>query len=464
MILPLEELYLVYQKGIIAPWYLRPSQLKFYFELRNKKKIVTKCHRRWGKGTTSFVYIFEQMLRNKIIVRYGAETQSQAYQILDYLIDQIFLLPEFKPTKTNGSYTFTNGSVLHVFGCKDSGEADKARGTSAHIILCDEYAFWRFKPEYMIKSVLSPQLDTTDGQLIITSTPPEDLTHPYVEEVRQASANGYLFNWSITDSIECGEISQKQHSKIIERSGGIESETYKREYLCELIPSRTRLVIPEAQNDSYVGVQPRPDYFDYYVCMDLGLRDFTASLFGYWDFKEARLIVEKESVLNYVSTKTITDSNKQIEQDLGLKVKPYKRIADNALQQLFDMTTEHGYSVSPITKRSNQDDQSFRESVINGIRIAIGQNKILISPECKQTISQLKYGIWKENRTDFQRTETLGHLDALMALAYLWDNIDKTHNPYPVIPENVSHASHYISPKLQNTSLKQSLTKLVKRN
>jgi hypothetical protein len=438
----------LYRSGVIGAWYLRGSQLQFYRMLTTMKQVVAKCHRRFGKGTTVLTHAVERCLTERIIVRYGAETQTQAYQIFEFLMDKIFgQCPKFKPRLTKGYYEFYNGSRVYIFGVRDSGEIDKARGTEAHIIICDEFGFWKYKAEYILKSILQPQLLETDGQMIITSTPPEDLTHYYISRVVDAEAGGFLFNWTIEDSVRVGEKTREDLKGIIEDCGGEDSVHYRREYLCELIPTKERLVIPEGQNEElYVGSMTRPEYAEFYVCMDLGLIDHTAVLFAYLDFKGARLIIEREYYSNYQTTSELVASCKEIEKNLGYKT-VYRRIGDCEMQQLWDMSNDHGYIVSPISKRSSQSGRGFRDSVINQLRLGIQDKKILIDPKCINTIQQVKFGIWNDKRTDFERTDGMGHLDALMALCYLYDNISWDRNPYPSKYAGLTATDHFIGPE-----------------
>lgn len=447
----------LYMNGCIASWYLRDSQLVFYemlktnYALKTKSKTVTaKCHRRFGKGTTVLTYASEQCLKDKLTIRYIAETQGQAYQIFNFLITKIFYqCPEYKPKLSKGKYVFpTTGSEVYIGGVKDTGEIDKLRGVESDIIICDEYGFWKFKAEYVLTSVLRPQLLETDGQMIITSTPPEDITHEYVNQVIIGESNSTLFNWTIEDSFNIGEKTKEDMDKIIEDCGGIDSISYKREYLCLLIPTPERLVIPECQDlDLYVGKKERPNYFDYYICMDLGLIDKTAVLFAYLDFQSSTLVVEKEYCSNYKSTKQIVLSCNDLEEKLEVKnARKFRRIGDTERQQLYDMSTDHDYAISPIIKKSKISGKGFRDSVINGLRVGISERKILINPDgCPELIKQLKYGIWNERRTDFERTEALGHLDALMSLCYLYDNVNFNDNPFPTKYDRFTNENAFLS-------------------
>jgi hypothetical protein len=455
----------LFRYGIIAEWYLREDQFDLYNMIRSNDKTVVNTHRRFGKSTVSFVYIFERCLTEKIMVRCGGITQKSFHDIFNTLMDDIFFhAPEYKPQyqQKDGCYLFHTGSRIYLFGNKDREESDKARGTLSHIIYCDEFGFWRFKAGYTLKNVLSPQLDTVDNpRMIITSTAPEDLTHEYISQIKQAEIKGCYYLRDINKSLKDGNITNEQHIAIIDRCGGIDTEAYRREYLCELIPSSERLVIPEAHKidqNIWIGKQDRPDYYKSYVMIDMGLKDFTCALFGYHDFNKNRIIIEHELLVNYKTTKEIVELCKDIELTLGYK-DPFRR-ADAQAQQLWDINNEYGYRVSPLTKsvKGEQDTHGYRDSVINDLRINIGRGKILVDNNtCPNLTTQLKYGIYNENRTDFERTDEMGHLDALMALAYMNYHMDWTTNPYPLIPEydkqgNKVHPSTHmiIVPKKKN--------------
>lgn len=445
---------LLYQLGIIGSWYLRTGQQDFYQALRKHKKIVAKCHRRYGKGTTAFSYIFERAMTEKIIIRYGAPTQKDANEIFEFLMNKIYENgPEYKP-KYNGRmhcwyWSYTN-SQLFVFGAKDREELDKARGKESHIILCDEFAFWRYKPRYYLDSVLSPQLDNTNGQMIITSTPPDDLTHPYIEECAAAQVNGTLFERDILQSVRLGDVDKTRHDRIVERCGGVESDAYRREYLCLLVAAAARLVVPEAQDVSlFTGRQPRPTHFKSLAVFDLGFVDYFAGVFGYVDFKTATLVIEREVWVHYAATSQIVEQCRAVESDLGYK--PDRRLGDcSDQQQLYDLGHDHDYQVSPIVKRSKQSNCGFRDSVINGLRVAVKSGKILVDAEnCPNLCAQLMYGSWNDQRSDFMRSEKMGHLDLLVALAYALDNADFATNPYPAYSADTRSETHFISADAQ---------------
>lgn len=457
---------LLFKLGLIHPWFLREQDQIDLFNLIDKnQKTVVDVYRRYGKTTTAMVYINEQCWINKLTVRIGGVTQKAIKDIYNNVQEHIYsecpkLLPKFD---TNlDAYVFPTGSKIHLFGNANSEEQRKSRGSESDIIYLDEFGFWKFKPKETLYSILIPQLQHSKlGKIIITSTMPKDLTHEYMNQCREAAKEGYLYFHTLRDAITAGTITQAEYDAIAKRMGGENSEDFKREYLLEEIASTKDLVIPEAQDQMlYVGETVRPEYYNAYVSMDLGLRDHTAALFCFYDFKNAKLVVEDEYWTNYTTTEKIVADCKYIEQQLQYSHPP-KRYSDCEMQQIFDMNHSHGYVVQPVEKRRTQSDKPYVESLINGLRIAIKSGRILIHPKCLNIIMQLKFGIWDEDKRDFERTEAMGHLDSLIALAYLWDLIDKQRNPYPIIQPGASIETHHIPKQLLDKSKHNSLAMII---
>ena len=451
---------LLYSQGDICYWYLRDNQVTLYNLLRERKDVVTNCHRRFGKDSVVLAYCSEEAIKTKnLIIRYGAPTIKQAYEISDFLLTKIYSRdPESRPSyKDKGGYwEWSNGSKMYLFGGKDRVEVEKGRGVEADIIVLSEFGFFKYRPEYLLTDVLGPQLDTTGGQLIIVSTVPEDITHVYIEKLQQATKEKRIFECNILESYRNGARTLSQLKKIIKRCGGVKSDSFQREYLCRLIPSQGRLIIPEAQNEAlWVGTQDRPEYYDGYEVADLGLRDHTSVDFGYLDFKSGRLIIEDELWFNYNSTKEIV--NKWRAKSKEVNYNNPRRIADNEQQQLTDMSRDYDWQVSPVIKRKNtQTNQNYLDSIINGLRVGVSSGKLMIDKDkCPNLYAQLKYGIWNERRTDFERSKDMGHWDAGMSLCYMYDNINWGKNPYPVIPDRdaqgrpINEWTHFIEPELK---------------
>ena len=104
---------------------------------------------------------------------------------------------------------------------------------------------------------------------------------------------------------------------------GENDPAFKREYLCEVTNDSSAGVIPEfneQKEKEVVRVVKQPPYLDAYTSGDVGFKDLTVYLFGYWDFMKATLVIEDELVMNGPEMTTVTRivTGKQIDKPLNL--------------------------------------------------------------------------------------------------------------------------------------------------
>lgn len=431
----------LFSNGIIGAWYLRDSQIPLYNLILTKKRIVCSCRRRFGKTTALIVAILELCIaKSGLRVYYGAPQLKQARDILSQVLDHIYIYaPHLKPkyNTQDGCYMLPNGSRIVLFGAKDSSELDKCRGQEADIIVLDEFGHFKYKPEYIMKEVLLPMLLTTHGKLIISSTPSKDLTHPYFTAIREAQMKKEFFIHTIEDSIACGDISEEEHKQIIEDCGGIDSESYQREWLCRVVPPISSLIIPEASQRTDWLLSPEEvakfkqdlnyRYYHRYMSMDIGSVDYTCILYYTYIFDKDLIFIEGETVLKNeeVTTRNIAAKIKEKQKLLWGDCSIFRAVADNNNPILLrDLANTERVYFGPIQKDS-------LVAMVNSARLNFQSGRIKINPDCTYLVNCLKYGLWNDHRTEFLRSDSLGHLDALAALIYGVRIVDKSTNPIP---------------------------------
>jgi hypothetical protein len=429
--------------AVIAPWYLRASQMELYELLVREKFSFIQAARRFGKTNSILCFVLEQLLRHPgWICRWCFPFKNQAREVLVAEMSKIqmhapsYLKFEYKTTDSVFENPF--GSKIYIRGVnEDRGES--ARGSASNIIVADEYGFWN-EPRYIIDSVLFPQLEKQEGQWLITaSTPPPDLGHPYYKEREVAKRQNKFISKTIYDN---EALSQEELNTIIEKSGGVESISFRRERLCEDVGDPEMLVIPEFSDiDNVVENEyPRPEWPQFFVAGDSGLDDNTAMLFGWYDFHKNEIVIEDEYVQNGQTTKTVIDFAKSKELFLwGEDVKPRRRVYDADKQLIYDIFTDHKYSISAPEKTD-------KVAAIHELRHEVQARRFKVKARCKHLIQQMKVGMWRDSKhTDFQRTEGLGHLDAVAAAIYFQRCIDRKLNP---VPQNfgLSKYTHHINP------------------
>ena len=431
----------LYSQGLIGCWYLRPSQLPLYNLILSKKRIVCSCRRRFGKTTAIVIALIEKCLaQENLKVYYGSPQLNQSRAILSQVLDHVYVYaPLLKPkySTQDGCYFFPNGSKIFLFGAKDTSELDKCRGQEADILVLDEYAHFRYRPDYILKEVLLPMLLTTHGQLIISSTPSKDLTHPYFQLIRDAQIKNEFFTHTIEDSVRCGDITEAQHRQIIEDCGGIDSESYQREWLCKVVPPVSSLIIPEASQstdwllseDEYSSYRSMLNYKYYhrYMSMDIGSVDYTCILYFTYIFDKDIVLIEDETVLKNeaVTTRNIAEKIKEKTSVLWNSNKIHYAVADNNnLILLRDLANTEGINFYPVKKDS-------LTAMVNLARLHFQSSRIKITPKCSYLIDCLRFGLWNDKRSEFLRSDSLGHLDALASLIYGLRVIDTVSNPVP---------------------------------
>lgn len=468
--------------GIVAPWYLRDSQLDLYYLLLAERYPFIQAARRFGKTNSVLAFVIEKLLQNPgWIARWCFPFKNQAREVLTAEITKIQAFctdrMKFHYQTTDSVFIHRNGSKLFIRGVnEDRGES--ARGPASNIIVADEYGFWN-EPKYIIQSVLFPQLENQEGRhLIKASTPPPNLGHLYYSEREVAKRKNRFITKTIYDN---EALSKEELQEIIDECGGVESIPFRRERMCEDIGDPELLVVPEFNDDNVVSDDyPRPEYYDPYIGGDSGADDNTANLFGYYDFLKNEVVIEDELVLNNTTTEKIVllsklkeiqnwnpeyaanysvDFEKLVKNILlgidydtaktevnfhfsKIAKKAFKRVYDAGKQLIYDIYADHKWPVQV-------PDKADKHAAIHELRIEVGQRRFKVKRKCVQTINQLKVGMWRDSKKlDFERTEGLGHLDAVAASIYIQRCVDRKHNPWP-LNHGINEQTHYI-PHNQN--------------
>jgi hypothetical protein len=452
-----EAVALLWKRGNLS-WKLDKTQrelAKFYKE--SKHKITTLiCSRQLGKSFTLLILANEQCLKKpNSIVKYVSPKQSQSKKIIRPIMRMIIddcpksVRPIFK-TQEN-IWRYPNGSEIQLAGT-DGGHAENIRGGYSNLCIVDEAGTCN-DLDYVIKSILMPTTITTKGRIIMATTPPRAADHEFNIFWEEAEFNNSLKFKTIYDS---ARLTSEEIEEIIRDNGGPNSPSVRREYFCEKIIDEDVTVIPEFTPELYMRIVkdwPRPRFFNTYVSGDIGFKDLTVILFAYIDFKNSKLIIEDELVMNgpKMTTESLAEHLIQKETNLWGDIytkehkDPYMRVCDNNLILINDLYRLHDITFLPAQK----DDA---EAAINSLRIALSSEKIIINPRCKILLRHLKNGRWNKQRTTYVRSPDDGHYDAIDAIKYLHRHVDYNKNPYPLNYDITDRANTYLSGYYQETS------------
>lgn len=421
-------------------------------------KYVLNIARRFGKTTILCLIAMEYAIQNPDSqIRFAAPTNKNLKKIITPIFKMLLKdCPEdLKPIYNimDSVWRFPNGSELHTSGA-NSGHIENLRGTASNLNIIDEAGFVD-ELDYAVNDVLVPQTLTTGGKTILASTPPKTPAHDLKEIAMECEAQGFYQTYTIHDNTS---LDAKTIAKFMKEAGGANSTTWKREYLAQWVVDDKSVIIPEWK-DEYIKPVTKDEFYPFYYkysAMDLGVKDFTALLFGYYDFNKATLVIEDEAILNGPTLNTeILKSMVEDKEKAWLPHKVHKRISDNNnLHLLQDLGSLHRQYWIPTNKES-------LEAMINQVRLWVNEGRIIVSPKCEQLIGCLKYGVWDTKGKSFARSKTYGHFDALAALVYLVRNVDTVTNPIPKTYKLSIH-THYLPDTEANMNMSNNANVLSK--
>jgi len=413
---------------------LHSGQLEIYNEIykhmeTGQKEFALRISRQYGKSYLTVILALEACIKypNSIIRILGPTLDSVSKIVDDNLQPIIADAPAGLITRhrSDKRYNFPNGSSLRI-GTLERAHIDAtARGGNANMVLLEECAA-SVKSEdlkYAIQSVVNPQLLRSSklkhgGILAYITTPADSPEHYFHTEIEpKLMSVGAYWCRTVYDN---PQLTPEQIQLAMVRCGGEQSESWKREYLCQMFRSDSVVIIPEFSNINHVsGTITLPKARNMQTVIDFGgSRDATAALFGCYDYNNKKIIVWDE-VFTRSQTPTVEIVRQIIEMEASDSFGPKTRHADLPGLISVDLNQTMGF----ICQQTLKDDAS---GSLQAVRNAFFNNEIIIHPRCKMLIKTLLAGRWNKGRTDYTRTDELGHCDALDALIYFVRNVDKT--------------------------------------
>ena len=446
---------LLWLKGVLR-WKCHGLQEKIYDEFYSDDNEITTLliSRQTGKSFLMCLLAIEACLRQpNAIVKYACPKQKMVKTILKPIMRQILedCPPEIRPEyKENDKlYVFPNGSEIQMAGT-DNQNYDNIRGGKCDLWIVDEAGFCD-ELDKVVWSVLIPTTTTTGGRGILASTPdPDAPEHPFIKDfVEPAKHKNILHLYTIHDN---PMLDAAQKKNIIDRyPGGEKNPKFRAEYLCEIVRNSESVVIPEFDDETQSVIvtsnYKRPPYFDAYLSMDIGGKDYTVVLFAYYDFLNNLVVIEDEYVLREKqNSQKIAENIQQKCNKLWDEKPPYLMFADNNNAILLnDLQLQHGLNFIP-TRKDN------KEAAINQVRLKIMNHQIIINPRCATLIYHLQYATWAKRSEksassggykQFARSADAGHFDAVDALIYLIRNVIYGKNPYPAGYDALPSSDHF---------------------
>lgn len=437
----------LWRKGDLS-WKCHPVQKEMYdlfYRAESNSVLCWLLARQTGKSYLLAILALETALRNKNgIIKLVTDTKVHVKSIFEPIFRELLddCPEDLKPSYNTAQYiyTFSNGAQIQLAG-SDGKHYEKLRGQKSLLNLVDEAGFCNDLDD-MVTSVLIPTTTHTGGKIILSSTPPKEEDHPFHSFLERAEMEGQLIKKTIHDN---PLLTKEQIAQIAAKMGGETSERFRREYLCHILKSSDTSVIPEFTaelEEEIVKEHLKPPFFYTYESMDLGFKDLTVILLAYYDFREAKIVIDDELVFDFkqkgVHLEKLVEDLKAKEEKLwtnkmsGEVQYPRIRVSDINYIVTGQISTI-AKKLDPINPISfTVASKSDKEAGINQLRIMLASKKIIINPRCVTLIRHLKNVKWKShNKDEFARSVDNGHYDAVDALLYLIRAVEYNKSPYP---------------------------------
>jgi hypothetical protein len=321
------------------------------------------------------------------------------------------------------------GSRLYLAGTDNADQVDRLRGPKAHLIVLDELPTFKGDLTYLINSVLWPQTLSTGGHILMSGTPAKSVDHESSRiidlcrkqdrlVVRTIFQNPRLSQDDIKSicteaNPDCNEV------EILDILAGKREGTpdWEREFLCRMVTDKNMRVTPEFDPREHVAERGLPQFFHRFVFLDPGhVNDHFGVTFAALDFAAQKLFVVREYLARRKTTDQVMLDLVAIENELGWS----KVRGDEQILRYIDATSQQqaadfnakGYRVQLAVKSPGKSE------VVTELRNRLNADHVIVHPRCKNLISQMNDGIWKDTaKADFERTDLMGHLDVLDSLA-----------------------------------------------
>jgi hypothetical protein len=407
-----EQLGLLWSGGMLD-YLLRPEQLRFKSEIErpDKQLIVANVSRRWGKSYSSVVYCMEQALRSKQKIRFAAAYQTDLVEFILPAFHQILadcpehLKPEY--IRSRSTWEFKNGSEIKLVGLDRSPNG--LRGNAISIIVLDECGFVA-DLKYIYTSIIVPATAKQKNiKIIMISTPPQSPEHAFVEmmEKAQTQPNGYYLCLTIDD---ISDLDPAEKERLLNEVGGKDSAAAQREFYCKVIIDTNRAIAPSFSR-AHVTTQEF-EHISWRLFADSGgVQDKTSFLRVGYCHDTGKVIFRDELFFDRgTNTQQIVSKVKEVYPGLGLTM-------DMAGQLRVDYSSMDLPAASPM-----KDDFEAGLLLLN---TSFHNNKVLIHEDCKMLIRTLEGGLLNKARTDYERTQALGHADAVAAAIYALRGVDR---------------------------------------
>lgn len=405
---------------------------------QKSRKIYWECTRRLGKSSELLATFTENCLKIPgWRAGFFAPVKDGLKDYIDPIIEETLrdCPQDVKPYYHESRFIleFKNGSVI-VFRASNNKQHRVRRGQEFNEVGVDEGRDVD-DLDVLIDSVLMPALFNNAGYLYLSSTPADTRSHPLYRYRQQAQAEGWYVILTIWDANKLDPLVyplkriEEWKRETLKSIDG--QDKWEREYECKWVVNKSRAAVPEWKV-GYVADIPHDPYYQFYqhyIAIDWGYRDFTAVGFGTYLWRQARFSIEAELAFSGTEVRSDRISGaiaSQASKLWGSHWQTAKMVSDSADPILINELNQHaGMTFVPVQKADTL------EAMLNQFRVLVHQGKIIVSNKCPLTIHCLANGIWDNKREKLDQDVFARHFDHLMQLVYMTRVLDVATNPIP---------------------------------
>lgn len=438
---------------------------------------VINVSRQYGKTFVTTLVFCELALRNKrfdihFLAQNRAKLKNRVFKCLDIILDTCpypighnsrpWTQGSGKERGTDTTIFPTTRSTISFFGV----EEDDYRGGSPNAVNVDEAAFIK-NLRNLIISEIEPSFTQTKGKLIATSTPGDTDDNYYNELVKDAKELGTLVTFTAEDNANITKEELDDKKRRARLPDGSLSPEFRREYLAELIPNTSLLILP-AWNDKYIILEEQLvtmkqdimyKHWYKFISIDYGVGDFTVIGYYFYHTSSNRLIKEHstwmrgEKVSIGLIAKDIKD-NKIKLWNMDTMQFPTLVICDSA-DPLANQTLQQDHMIPAIGVKKER----MKSTMVSKLNDFIAEGRYGCYEMLKMDIGCYRSGIWEREfrGVKFARSPVYGHYDCIDGDVYLNLMAHGFYKQVPIAPIELDLKTQHGPPELVNKQLQNTI-------
>jgi phage terminase large subunit len=281
--------------------FLFDKQLEFVEDPHPFK--VAVCSRRSGKTTACAAHLVHTAVNNPdTICLYITLSRNNAKKIIWRELSNINKNYDLKgiPNETELSFTFPNGSIIYLSGCKDQSEIEKFRGLPIKLCYIDECQSFREYIKDLIDDIIAPALIDYAGSLCLIGTPGA-VPAGFFHECAVTSDTWSKHHWTFWDNAFIAQKSGKTHQELLDRElkrrGVLETDPgIQREWFGKwILDSDSLLIHYDTKKNHYQELMPNTTY-NYIMGVDVGFKDADAICILAWSETDKNTYLVEEMI------------------------------------------------------------------------------------------------------------------------------------------------------------------------